>query len=175
MSDNKQSWFKASEPSGPCPPADELWSFGRGALAADRRDALKEHLSECVWCSEKIARMTEPSGVPDSEAAAVPDDLDRRLRKHWTVSPFVRIWRSQILWMVLFVGSVLVSFADPRHYKQWLVIALVTGVRWALSERAARHTIWSVRVPEASGTASGGRIGPGTKAQTKTGDNSRRF
>jgi hypothetical protein len=174
MTEEKRSWFKASEPSGPCPSADELWSFGRGDLAAGRRDALKEHLSECVWCSEKIARIIEPPGEPDAVAAA-PEELDRRLRRNWTVSPFTRVWRSQVLWMVLFVGSVLISFNAPRHYKQWLVIALVTGVRWAMSERAARHTIWSVRAHEASEKAAGGRIGPETRLRSKTGDDPRRF
>lgn len=150
MTQNKQGWFKASEPAAPCPAMDELWGFSLGELAAERRDSVREHLTGCVWCTEKVARFAE-SGVQNASAAEpVPDALNRKTRRLWAQNPLSRIWRSSLFWMTLFVGSLAASFTQPRYYKQFLVIALVAGIRWALSERA-RHSILISRIqPPAS-------------------------
>jgi hypothetical protein len=141
MTESKQGWFKAAQSQNPCPEADVLWGFSNGELASDRRDAIKSHLIECAWCCEKIARFGEVAGNKACEEAPVPPSLDQKLRAHWTKPMLQRIWVSQGLWAVLFIVSMTISFADSRHYKQWLVMALVTGARWALSERAARYQI----------------------------------
>lgn len=140
MTHPKQGWFKASDSPSACPAADELWSFGRGEMTADRRDAMRDHLTACVWCSEKIARTAElDKTAPFAEPA--PADLDRKARRRLGSGySFKTIWQSQFLWMTLFLASLLISFGTPRYYKQFLVIALVSGIRWALSERA-RHTL----------------------------------
>ena len=137
MTERKQGWFKASGDAGVCPAADELWSLHQGDLTAERRDTLREHLIACVWCGEKAARFA------DTETAAtetVPTDLNQRTRRLWTANPIQKIWRSPFLWMTLFLGSLAVSFTTPRYYKQFLVIALVSGIRWAINERT-RHSI----------------------------------
>lgn len=172
-SQHKQGWFRASEPPTPCPAADELWGFERGTLAAVRQDEIRAHLTECVWCGEKLARFADPALSTDPAAAdgmsvQPPAELDRKLKANWRVDPWKRIWRSQVLWMVLFVASVGVSFADPRHYKQWLVIALVTGIRWGMSERAARHQITLMRSGAGGDTdRSGKRLGRETDLHSR--------
>lgn len=141
MTEPKQGWFKSAQPQGACPDADVLWGFSNGELASDRRDAIKSHLIECVWCCEKIARFGEIAGGELPEVCSVPAPQDQNLRAHWRKPILQRIWASQGLWAILFVVSMVISFTDSRHYKQWLVLALVTGARWALSERAARYQI----------------------------------
>lgn len=153
-------WFKSQEPQGACPAADELFFFVQGGMAAERRDAVRGHLAGCVWCSEKIARLSEGDAASASET--VPDALHRKTRRLWSANPLQKIWRSQILWMTLFVASLLISFGQPRYYKQFLVIALVSGIRWALSERSARHSITVTRLdtPSTSNRSSAKRDVP---------------
>ncbi len=136
---NQQGWFKSQEPQTSCPSADELFFFVRGSMAADRRDTVREHMAGCVWCSEKIARLAEGDAAAGSEP--VPDALSRRTRRLWHSHPLQKIWRSPMLWMTLFIVSLGISFGLPRYYKQFLVIALVAGIRWAMNERLARHHI----------------------------------
>lgn len=161
---DRHGWFRASEPDGPCPAPDELWSFSRGELASVKRDEIRTHLTGCVWCGEKLARLGETA---PADPEKVPAELDRRLRSNWQSDPLIRVWRSPLLWTALFVSSIGVSFADPRHYKQWLVIALVTGVRWAMSERA-RHQITLTRSsrPAEDGSRSAKRL-DGARSDTR--------
>lgn len=171
MTDSK-GWIKAAKPEGACPAADELWRFGQGELAIERRDAVRGHLTECVWCRETAARISEldaagaatplsgktsASPVQPPFDAPVPPSLDRKTRRIWSADPWRRLWRSQALWMALFALSIGVSFFQPRYYKQFLVIALVAGIRWALSERAAhRVAVWGA-IAEDSGSGSSRR------------------
>lgn len=151
---DRSGWFKSSGTAGDCLAADELWLFGRGELTADRRDAVRDHLTVCVWCSEKVARLTDPVLSPsDSTADPVPPGLNRQTRRLWTPSPVLRIWRSQALWAIFFVASIGISFGVPRYHKQFLVIALVCGIRWALSGRANRQSISIAKID--AGDASG--------------------
>lgn len=152
----KRGWFRSERSERPCPAAEDLWAFVEGGIASEARDGIREHLISCAWCSEKVARMADPA-APVSEP--VPAGLDRKTRQLWTRNPVAVLWRSQVLWMLLFIGSLGTSFATPRYYKQFLVLALVSGIRWALSERA-RHSITISKLSTAQDTS---RISSRTK------------
>lgn len=167
MSAPEQGWFKTTAPHDACPDADALWAFHAGELDAKRRDTVKSHLIDCAWCCEKIARFGDTAEGGPEAGETVPPGLDRKVRSRWNPSLLKRVWASQFFWAVCFLSAVSVSFADPRHYKQWLVIALVTGVRWALSERAAKHHLLITRKRDAEGGAPGGRLPAEREAKEK--------
>lgn len=61
------------EPSGPCPPADQLGGFAEGRLVPGEREALERHLAECAACREVVVALSEEAGPATVRApAAIP-------------------------------------------------------------------------------------------------------
>jgi anti-sigma factor RsiW len=154
MNKIKTGYLRAASASGECPPLDELWACACGELPRDSKEVLNQHLAGCSWCAEKIARMSDPEAARGGEPK-VPDALNRRAKKLWRVSILGRLWQTPWVWMTIFLSALGASFLMPRFYKQFLVIALVSGIRWALSERAQRHSITVTRLSGAEPRRSG--------------------
>ncbi len=55
--------------------------------------------------------------------------------------PLSKQKRSNGVWFVLAVGAFLLSFAYPRFFLQWLCLAVLSGFKWIMDQRATRSQI----------------------------------
>ena len=61
------------------------------------------------------------------------------------ITPFKKPIKRQaflnILWLCLGVGAFLLSFVFPRYFFQYLVVALLFGIKWVIDQKSAKTQI----------------------------------
>lgn len=124
-----------------CPDEARLTAFLGGKLKEAEARPVEEHIAGCPLCLENLRagylgeRLCDEKGLPPSnteiirkaKGIAKMDSRKRRIRSN--------------LWLAATVAAFLLSFTVPRYFAQFLVAALILGLKWVSESESVRTLI----------------------------------
>ena len=113
--------------SAGCPAELELARYLEGLLSSDQRQNVEKHLADCSYCLDLLV---------------VAKDIlkkDPVVKVSW----FKRLARQK--WLILTLISFGLSFAVRRYFLQFLFLALIFGIKWALGSEGSKNLIMIFR------------------------------
>lgn len=116
----------ASCPAG-CPAELELAKYLEGALASGKRQDIEKHLADCPYCLDLLV------------AARSVLKQETQIKPSW----FNRFKKQK--WLILTAVSFAFSFVVRRFFLQFLFLALISGIKWALGSEGSRNLVMIFR------------------------------
>lgn len=110
-----------------CPSEVELSGYLEGALSSAKRQTIEKHLSNCSLCLDLLVTT---KNILKEEKAAKKSLLSRI---------------SQQKWLILTAACFGLSFVVKRFFMQFLFLALIFGIKWALSGEGSRNLVMIFR------------------------------
>lgn len=110
-----------------CSGEAELAKYLEGALPSGKRLDIERHLSDCSYCLDLLVAARELlKDVPGNKAS-------------W----FNKLKAQK--WLLLTTISFAFSFAVKRYFLQFLFLALILGIKWALGNEGSRNLVMIFR------------------------------
>ncbi|MBF0254185.1 MAG: hypothetical protein HQL11_03575, partial [Candidatus Omnitrophica bacterium] len=147
--------FEIQEFRRECPSFDFWARWSDGDLSEKERQAATEHLVECSFCTEVMKSLMEWKRVPEC-GEKIPRAWRLRLRREAGGTLFAgraRWWGRGRIWLVASVAAIGLSFCASSYYKQFLVIALLSGLKWIVDSRPV-GVAWQIWNPASSNAES---------------------
>lgn len=110
-----------------CPPELELARYLEGILPSDRRQTLERHLSDCSLCLDLLVT------------------TKNILKEEKTVKKSLLSRFSGQKWLILTAACFGLSFVVRRFFLQFLFLALIFGIKWALGGEGSRNLVMIFR------------------------------
>lgn len=132
------------ETKATCPDEAVLARYIGGAMAPWEKDRLEEHASACAACLENIraAHMAE-SMLSEGALADTPGKLKEKAKGLAKMDTGKRRMQSYI-WLAATVIAFTLSFTAPKYFAQFLVAALILGLKWVSESEGIRTLIISM-------------------------------
>jgi len=126
-----------------CPDEATLTAYLSGALKEEQARAVEEHAATCHLCLENI-RAGHLSDKLYGEKA-LPESSDGLTRKAKGVAKMKsnRVIQRN-LWLVAAISAFSLSFTVPKYFAQFLVAALILGLKWVSESEGIRTLIVSM-------------------------------
>ncbi|MDP3786445.1 MAG: zf-HC2 domain-containing protein [Candidatus Omnitrophota bacterium] len=123
-----------------CPDEATLTAYLSGALKEAQVRAVEEHAATCHLCLENI-RAGHLSDKLYGEKA-LPESSDRSIRKAKGIAKMKsnRVIQRN-LWLVATISAFSLSFTVPKYFAQFLVAALILGLKWVSESESVRTLI----------------------------------
>lgn len=113
--------------SASCPAELELARYLEGVLPSEKRRNIEKHLADCSYCLDLLVAAKDIiKGEPQAK-----------------ISWFKRLGRQK--WLIMTAISFTLSFMVRRYFLQFLFMALIFGIRWALSGEGSRNLVMIFR------------------------------
>jgi anti-sigma factor RsiW len=126
-----------------CPEEATLSAYLSGSLEEAQAKGVEEHLASCHLCLENIRaghlgdKLYGERGLPASG--------DRLIRK---AKGIVKMKSNRVLqrnlWLAATVAAFCLSFTVPKYFAQFLVAALILGLKWVSESEGIRTLIVSM-------------------------------
>lgn len=113
--------------SAGCPAELELAKYLEGTLPSGKRQDIEKHLADCPYCLDLLV------------AARSVLKQETQIRPSW----FNRFKKQK--WLILTAVSFLLSFVVRRFFLQFLFLALISGIKWALGSEGSRNLVMIFR------------------------------
>ncbi len=110
-----------------CPVELELAKYLEGSLTSGKRQDMEKHLADCPYCLDLLV------------AAKSVLKQETQVRPSW----FSRLKRQR--WLILTAVSFSLSFVVRRFFLQFLFLALISGIKWALGSEGSRNLVMIFR------------------------------
>ncbi|TAN60900.1 hypothetical protein EPN16_04255 [bacterium] len=110
-----------------CPSELELSRYLEGTLPSDRRQTLEKHFSDCPLCLDLLVTT---KNILKEEKAAKKSLLSYLLKQKW---------------LILTAACFGLSFVVKRFFLQFLFLALIFGIKWALGGEGSRNLVMIFR------------------------------
>lgn len=111
-----------------CPAELKLAKYLEGSLPSNMRQALEKHLADCPYCLDLLV---VTKNVLKAEARSYKPSWFRRLKMQ--------------KWLILTGISFALSFVIRRFFLQFLFLALILGIKWALGSEGSRNLVMIFR------------------------------
>ncbi len=126
-----------------CPDEATLTAYLGGALKEERAGAIEEHLAACPLCLENVR--AGHLGDKLYGEGSLPGSNDKLIRK---AKGIVKMKSNRVvqrnLWLAATVLAFSLSFAVQRYFAQFLVAALILGLKWVSESEGIRTLIVSM-------------------------------
>lgn len=113
--------------TGICPAEVDLNDYLSGALKAEKKAEVEEHLKDCEACLEKLVFAYE-----------VAEEFNKTKSKG--EKPMKSNWKNN-LWLFGAIVVFALSFLVPRYFVQLLVATILMGTKWIFDSVNARILI----------------------------------
>lgn len=110
-----------------CPPELELAKYLEGALPSAKRQTIEKHLSDCSLCLDLL--VTTKNILKEEKI------VKKSLLSHL----------SKQKWLIVTAICFGFSFVVRRFFLQFLFLALIFGIKWALSAEGSRNLVMIFR------------------------------
>ena len=124
-----------------CPDEVALTAFLGGKLKEAEARPIEEHVAGCPLCLDNVRagylgeKLYDGKGLPPSNAEIIRkakgiakmDSRKKRIRSN--------------LWLAATVAAFLLSFTVPKYFAQFLVAALILGLKWVSESESIRTLI----------------------------------
>lgn len=125
----------------------ELLKFTEGSLTEKALENWREHLAGCPHCRARLAGLCDAQTLNPEEAAAEPVTAKKSVRRYLAKKMPRRVFslgvRSPWFWVSL--GAWVLSFIFPKHFLQFLFLAVLTGGKWIIDERRPQNHLTFIR------------------------------
>lgn len=108
-----------------CPDELELSAYYCGKLNAEERLGIEAHLVKCNACRKLVAETHEVL------ASRTRFDIFKRVAGHIKKN----------IWLYGAVAAFALSFIIPKHFLQFLAIALLMGIKWIIDSKTTKMLI----------------------------------
>jgi hypothetical protein len=127
-----------------CPDEAVLARYIAGAMAPREKDRLEEHASSCAACLENIrAAHAAESMLAGGGLADTPVKLKEKAKGLAKMDTGKKRMQSYI-WLAATVIAFTLSFTAPKYFAQFLVAALILGLKWVSESEGIRTLIISM-------------------------------
>ena len=110
-----------------CPSEVDLARYLDGTLASDRRQTLEKHLSDCSLCLDILVTSKNI------------------LKEEKIVRKSLLSYLSKQKWLIVTAVCFGFSFVVRRFFLQFLFLALIFGIKWALGGEGSRNLVMIFR------------------------------
>lgn len=129
------------EKAAKCPDETTLSAYLNGALHEEEVRLVEEHISDCHFCLENIRAAYE--GEKLYKEGDLPDSTKELINKAKGVAKLKtntkRLKRN--FWLFGTILAFALSFIFPKYFVQFLVAALILGLKWVFESENARTLI----------------------------------
>ncbi len=126
-----------------CPDEVALTAYLSGALKEEEARAIEEHLAACHLCLENVRAGHLGNKLYGEKA--LPASNDRLIRKAKGVAKMKgKRTLQRNLWLAGTVLAFSLSFTVPKYFAQFLVAALILGLKWVSESEGIRTLIVSM-------------------------------
>lgn len=123
-----------------CPDEATLTAYLGGSMTAWERERVEEHVASCPICLENIRAGHLSDKLYGEKALPVSDDrLIRKAKGIAKMKDNRTLQRN--LWLIGTVLAFSLSFAIQRYFAQFLVAALILGLKWVSESESVRTLI----------------------------------
>jgi len=139
MKENTTKLYEAKATG--CPDEAALSEFLGGKLKEGEARAIEEHVAACHLCLENVRagylgeRLYNEKGLPESQAGIIQKAKGiakmNSKKKHIIAN----------IWLAATVTAFLLSFTVPKYFAQFLVAALILGLKWVSESESVRTLI----------------------------------
>lgn len=126
-----------------CPDEVTLTAYLNGALGSAQAGAVEEHVAACHLCLENIRVGHMGDKLYGEKALPVSDDRLIRKAKGVVKMKGNRTVQKN-LWLAGTILAFSLSFAIQRYFAQFLVAALILGLKWVSESEGIRTLIVSM-------------------------------
>lgn len=135
--------YRSNNNMGNCPAEDLLSNYLIGALDEAQHQEVERHLADCPYCIYRIA-----------EAYEVLNESKIKLIKEF----FMGARKNINLWLIGCVIMFLLSFLIQRYFIQFLVGAILLGIKWIVDNKNTKMLIMIYDAWKRGGQKEAGRI-----------------
>lgn len=107
-------------------PADtDLADLLSGAISAEKRKVVEEHVASCEHCLNAIASAQESVSSYGTKISPRKGNIMKKIN----------------IYLILCIASFVLSFAVPRYFIQFLVATLLLGIKWIVDAKSTRMLV----------------------------------
>ncbi len=129
-----------------CPSLENLVRYASGKLEPKERYYIDGHVKSCKFCNELIEGVLLYSAYEKHiKLETVPDRVKNRAK---SLNPDYKVKENKIMkhfkkniWFVLSILSLAVSFFASRYFMQFIILAVIFGLKWVFSSGSTRALI----------------------------------
>jgi hypothetical protein len=110
-----------------CPDEAALAAFLGGKLKEAEARRIEEHIAGCPLCLESVRAGYLGEKLHNAKGVAKMDPRMKNIRTS--------------LWLAATVAAFLLSFTVPKYFAQFLVLALILGLKWVSESESVRTLI----------------------------------
>ncbi len=137
----KDKMTKLHEVKVGCPDEATLAAYLSGSMTAWEKERVEEHAASCHLCLENIRaghmgeKLYNEKSLPESK----PEVINRA--KGIVKMDMKKNRLKANLWLTAMVAAFVLSLAAPRYFAQFLVAALILGLKWVSESESIRTLI----------------------------------
>ena len=129
-----------------CPPAETLARYASGTLEPNKLYAVSNHIKGCNFCNELIeGALLHSAYKKHIKLDNVPDRVKNKAK---SLNPGYRTKERKIMnyfkrniWLILSLTSLAASFFIARYFQQFLILAVIFGLKWVFNRESTRALI----------------------------------
>lgn len=150
MDDMLKTYFSRQKDipgKGPdCPSLEALEEYVSGLLEADSSRSIAEHVKGCARCDELIEGAAFYSAYGEGlDLGKVPAKIRKKAKSlhpsHKTKETKIMTYLKRNAWLAFSLASLAVSFFTQRYFLQFLILAVILGLKWIFNKESARTLI----------------------------------
>jgi len=134
------------EKGADCPPAEILCKYASGTLKADELYGVSSHVKSCAFCNDLIEGALLYSAY--GEHIKLEGVSERIKNKARSIHPAYKAKERKManhfkrnIWFILSLASLAASFFFPGYFQQFLILAVIFGLKWVFNRESTRTLI----------------------------------
>lgn len=129
-----------------CPPIETLGKYASGTLKPDELYNISNHVKSCKFCNELMEGALLYSAYEKQvNVGTVPHKVRERAKSlnpvHKTKGRKIMDYLKRNIWFVFSLTSLIASFFISRYFLQFLILAVIFGLKWVFNKQSTRTLI----------------------------------
>ncbi|MBN2120347.1 MAG: hypothetical protein JW734_04775 [Candidatus Omnitrophica bacterium] len=131
-----------------CLNEQDLIKYLKGIISDETRGSDEHHIASCGFCLSQLSIAFESQLINKKELQPVPQELLDKVEYRLGIGKYEKnkeIHKTKKMKKIFFLAGTIfffgLSFVVPRYFIQFLVAALILGIRWSLESESGKTLI----------------------------------
>lgn len=138
--------IEVPEKSADCPTVETLGKYVSGTLEPGELYNISSHVKSCKFCNEIVeAALLHSAYEKHISFHKVPARVRERAKSlnptYKTRMNKIMNYLKRTIWIILSIGSLIASFFISRYFLQFLILAVLFGLKWIFNRESTRALI----------------------------------